>query len=81
MAEMSYGIVLGIMGGFAAVWAIIVKMLWSKFNNVQYKDNCVEIVKRIDERADERHEAITKSLENIENLIKNGGNPHGRDGT
>jgi len=40
--------------------------------SVQYKDNCSEIVKRIEQRADDRHVEIKDGMKRIETLIKNG---------
>ena len=40
--------------------------------SVQYKDNCSEIVKRIEQRADDRHSEIKEGMKRIENLIRNG---------
>lgn len=40
--------------------------------SVQYKDNCSEIVKRIDQSANERHREIKEGMDRIETLIKNG---------
>lgn len=41
-------------------------------DSVQYKDNCQEIVKRIEQRADDRHTEIKEGMSRIENLIRNG---------
>ena len=41
-------------------------------DSVQYKDNCSEIVKRIEQRADDRHAEIKEGMKRIEDLIKNG---------
>ena len=40
--------------------------------SVQYKDNCSEIVKRIEQRSDDRHREIKEGMARIESLIKNG---------
>ena len=42
-------------------------------DSVQFKDNCTEIVKRIEQRADDRHTEIKEGMRRIEDLIKNGG--------
>ena len=42
--------------------------------SVQFKDTCAEVVKRIDEKSEDRHKTITKTLERIEALILNNGN-------
>jgi hypothetical protein len=47
-------------------------------DSVQYKDTCDEVVKRIDEKSEERHKTVTKTLERIERLIKNNGNTRPR---
>ena len=73
MTGQDYGVVLGTIGFVTAAYGITVKLLWSKFNGVQYKDNCSQIVKRIEQRADDRHFELTRSLDRIEKLIKNGG--------
>ena len=44
-------------------------------DSVQYKDNCSEIVKRIEQRADDRHAEIKEGMGRIEKLIRNG---HGK---
>lgn len=41
-------------------------------DSVQYKDNCQEIVKRIEQRADDRHKEVCKGIDRIEKLIRNG---------
>jgi hypothetical protein len=40
---------------------------------VQYKDTCGEIVRRIDEKADGRHQELKEDMAEIKNLIRNGG--------
>ena len=42
--------------------------------SVQYKDTCSEVVKRIDEKSEERHKTTLKTLDRIEALILNNGN-------
>ena len=42
--------------------------------SVQFKDTCAEVVKRIDEKSEERHKTTLKTLERIEALILNNGN-------
>lgn len=51
------------------VWRYISKMK----DKVQYKDVCFEIVKRIEEKGDERHQAVKEDLEEIKDLIRNNG--------
>lgn len=51
-------------GGFAMLWRSLSKLKES----VQYKDNCIEIVKR----QDERHREIKEDLKEIKQLIRNG---------
>lgn len=41
-------------------------------DSVQYKDNCSEIVKRLEQRADDRHTEIKEGMGRIERLIING---------
>ncbi len=41
---------------------------------VQYKDTCAEVVKRIDEKSEERHKTVNDALVRIESLIRNNGN-------
>ncbi len=52
-------------GGFGMLWRSLGKLKES----VQYKDNCIEIVKR----QDERHKEIKDDLKEIKQLIRNGG--------
>ena len=40
--------------------------------SVQYKDTCVALVAGQEKLAEERHTTVTKALERIEGLIKNG---------
>jgi len=42
--------------------------------SVQFKDTCAEVVKRIDEKSEERHKTTLKTLDRIEALILNNGN-------
>ena len=52
----------------------VTKMEFDKHKeSVQFKDNCTEIVKRIEQRSDDRHKEVTKGLDRIESLIRNGG--------
>lgn len=44
-------------------------------DKIQYKDVCSEIVKRIEEKGDERHQEVKEDLKEIKNLIRNNGNP------
>lgn len=39
---------------------------------VQYKDNCAEIVKRIEQTANDRHTDVKEDLREIKQLIRNG---------
>ena len=59
-------------------------LLWRQMNKnkeeveeqikeLQTKETCVEVVKRIDQRAEDRHATITGTLERIESLIKKNG--------
>ncbi len=41
---------------------------------VRYKDTCEEVVKRIDQSAQDRHQEVKEALTRIEGLIKNNGN-------
>ena len=51
----------------------ISKMEFEKHKDAaQYKDNCSEIVKRLEQRADDRHIEIKEGMRRIENLIRNG---------
>jgi hypothetical protein len=40
--------------------------------SVQYKDVCSEIVKRIEQKADDRHSEVKEDLAEIKQLIRNG---------
>ena len=85
MAETDYRIVFGIMAFITAVWGLVAKMLWSKFNNVQYKDNCAVQVKSFEQKIDSQKELLENKFDNlnkdiveIKDLIKKNGNSQPR---
>ena len=85
---MDYKIVFGIMGFITAVWGLVAKMLWSKFNNVQYKDNCVIQVKSFEDKIESQKELLEtkfgnleKDMDEIKTLIKNNGHSKPRVST
>jgi phage-related protein len=89
MLEMDYKIILGIVGVISAIWGVMAKIFWSAFQNhkktVQYKDNCEAISNGIKQQITDTKElmaskfdTIEKGIEEVKDLIKNGGNPRGR---
>ena len=81
---MEVGIVISMASVVIVINGGAIGLLWRQMNknkdefdkhkeSVQYKDTCAEVVKRIDQSAQERHNATTDTLERIETLIKRNG--------
>jgi len=81
---MEVGIVISMASVVIVINGGAIGLLWRQMNknkdefdkhkeSVQYKDTCAEVVKRIDQSAQERHKATTDTLERIETLIKRNG--------
>ena len=81
---MEVGIVISMASVVIVINGGAIGLLWRQMNknkdefdkhkeSVQYKDTCAEVVKRIDQSAQERHNATIVTLERIETLIKKNG--------
>lgn len=73
MTEIDNRIILGLFAVFSTVYGWLLKHLFGK---VQYKDNCGEIVKRLDDcieaemrRNTERYEALEKKIDRLTDIV------------
>ena len=78
---MTNTMIIGIVGSWAAIIGIIVSMVRyfpsQKLFDTE-RENMRAWVKDVDDRAEKRHKELTKKLEHLEDLIRNGGHDKGR---